>query len=91
MTDVRRAGRAFLAREGHRVNRDRLYPGSDEDAHALAEVLLFLQHVPDRERADRVSGQAGGWLVEAPWFRADPTDPRYGMTPLHLAPTPDSP
>ena len=25
------------------------------------------------------------------WFRADPDDPEYGVTPLHYAPTPDSP
>jgi hypothetical protein len=25
------------------------------------------------------------------WYREDPWDPSYGVTPLHLAPTPDSP
>ncbi len=69
----------------------RLESGFDEDAHALSEVLLFLQHVPDRERADRVSAHVGDWLGKASWFRADPADPEYGLTPLHLAPRPDSP
>jgi hypothetical protein len=65
--------------------------GFDEDAHALAEVLVFLAHVPDRERAEAVSTSVGGWLASAAWYRADPADPAYGVTPLHLAPTPDSP
>jgi len=53
----------------------RLESGFDDDAHALGEVLLFLQHVPDRERAGRVAGQVGGWLGKAQWYRADPADP----------------
>jgi hypothetical protein len=69
----------------------RLESGFDEDAHALSEVLLFLAHVPDRERASVVGAQVGDWLTGAQWFRADPADPEYGVTPLHLAPTPDSP
>jgi hypothetical protein len=68
----------------------RLDTGFDEDAHALAEVLVFLAHVPDRARAEAMAGRVGGWLATAPWYRADPDDPEYGVTPLHLAPTPDS-
>jgi hypothetical protein len=69
----------------------RLESGFDEDAHALAEVLVFLAHVPDRGRAEAVGENVGAWLSKAQWYRADPTDPGYGVTPLHLAPTPDSP
>jgi len=69
----------------------RLESGYDEDAHALGEVLQFLAHVPDRERASKVSAHVPEWLTGAQWFRADPADPEYGVTPLHLAPTPDSP
>lgn len=69
----------------------RLESGFDEDAHALAEVLVFLAHVPDRDRAEAVGAQVGAWLAEARWYRSDPTDPAYGVTPLHLAQTPDSP
>lgn len=68
-----------------------LESGFDEDAHALGEVLLFLAHAPDRERAKAIGTQAGDWLANAKWYRPDPTDPSYGVTPLHLAPTPDSP
>jgi hypothetical protein len=69
----------------------RLEAGSDEDAHAIAEVLVFLANVPDRDRAEAVGARIGAWLDKAAWFRADPADPDYGMTPLHLAPAPDSP
>jgi hypothetical protein len=69
----------------------RLASGFDEDAHALAEVLLFLAHVPERCRAATVREHVGSWLATAQWYRADPADPGYGVTPLHLAPTPDSP
>jgi hypothetical protein len=68
-----------------------LESGFGEDAHALAEVLVFLAHVPDQGRAQPIAAQVGTWLAKAQWFRADPADPEYGVTPLHLAPTPDSP
>lgn len=31
-----------------------------------------------------------GLLTRAKWYRADPEDPGYGLTPLHVAPIPDS-
>jgi len=69
----------------------RLESGFDEDAHALAEVLVFLAHVPDRERAEAVGSHVDAWLTDARWYRADPADPAYGVTPVHLASSPDSP
>jgi len=69
----------------------RLEAGFDEDAHALLEVMVFLAHVPDRDRAQAVGAHVGDWVSEAAWYRADPADPGYGLTPLHLAPSPDSP
>jgi hypothetical protein len=68
-----------------------LESGLDEDAHTLGEVLEFLAHVPDRARADSASTRVGDWLSKLRWFRADPADPTYGLTPLHFAPSPDSP
>jgi hypothetical protein len=62
-----------------------------EDAHAMSEVLVFLAHVPDRARAETITPKIGDWLPKLNWYRADPADPTYGVTPLHLAPTPDSP
>ncbi|MGI8613185.1 MAG: hypothetical protein ACR2KL_04470 [Nocardioidaceae bacterium] len=69
----------------------RLESGFDEDAHALAEVLVFLAHVPDRGRAEAVGAHVGAWLADAQWYRADPADPTYGVTPLHFASAPGSP
>ncbi|WP_107765551.1 hypothetical protein [Nocardioides terrigena] len=69
----------------------RLESGFEEDAHALVEVMVFLAHVPDRDRAQAVGAHVGDWLSNAVWYRADPADPGYGLTPLHLAPSPDSP
>jgi hypothetical protein len=69
----------------------RLEIGFDEDAHALREVAAFLAHVPDRPRAEAVSASVGEWLAKAAWYRADPDDPSYGVTPLDLAPEPDGP
>jgi hypothetical protein len=69
----------------------RLETGFDEDAHALREVATFLAHVPDRARADAVGSRVGEWLAQAAWYRADPDDPSYGVTPLDLAPEPGGP
>jgi hypothetical protein len=69
----------------------RLESGFDEDAHTLAEVSVFLANAPDRERAEAVGANLGSWLATARWYRADPADPSYGVTPLHFARTPDSP
>ena len=69
----------------------RLESGFDEDAHALREVAVFLAHVPDRARADAVGASVGEWLAKAAWYRADPADPAYGVTPLDLAPEPGGP
>jgi hypothetical protein len=70
---------------------NRLEQGFDEDAHALREVAVFLAHVPDRARAEAVGASVGGWLAKAQWYRADPEDPSYGVTPLDVAPEPDGP
>jgi hypothetical protein len=68
----------------------KLDSGFDEDVHALSEVLIFLTHVPDRDRAEQGAAHVGGWLSTARWYRSDPADPSYGLTPLHLARSPDS-
>ena len=69
----------------------RLETGFDEDAHALREVAVFLAHVPDRVRAETVGARMAEWLAKAAWYRADPADPSYGVTPLDLAPEPGGP
>ncbi len=64
--------------------------GFPEDAHAMSEVMVFLEHVPDRSRAEAFAPRVGEWLPKLNWYRADPADPTYGVTPLQLAPTPQS-
>jgi hypothetical protein len=61
-----------------------------EGGHTLSEVLIFLDHNPERERADHIAEAVAARLPIAPQFRLDPLDRDYGLTPLHLAPSPDS-
>jgi hypothetical protein len=65
--------------------------GFPTDAHAMYESLVFLENVPDRPRADGFVARIGDWLPKLSYYRADAADPAYGVTPLHFAPTPDSP
>jgi hypothetical protein len=60
------------------------------DAHTLAETLVFLEHVPERDRADEHAAALAEHLAEIPMFRLDPNTPGYGLTPLNLAPLADS-
>jgi hypothetical protein len=64
--------------------------GFPEDVHAMAEAMVFLEHVPDRPRAETFIPKVGEWLPKLNWYKADAADPGYGVTPLDLAPTPDS-
>lgn len=60
------------------------------DAHALREVLVFLEHAPERDRADAIAGNVRDQLATASWFRLDPDEPGYGLSPLSIAPAADS-
>ncbi|MGH7643469.1 MAG: hypothetical protein ACRENX_10775 [Candidatus Dormibacteria bacterium] len=60
------------------------------EAHTLSEVLIFLDHNPERERADRIAQAVIASLPTAQPFRWDLLESGYGLTPLHLAPTPSS-
>jgi len=60
------------------------------DAHALREVLVFLEHAPERDRADTIAGKVRDQLATASWFRLDPDDSGYGLSPLSIAPAADS-
>jgi hypothetical protein len=61
-----------------------------EDAHALSEVLVFLAHVGDRDRADKQATAVVEHLISTPMFHADPEAQGYGLSPLHFAPAADS-
>lgn len=56
------------------------------DAHTLAEVLIFLEHIPDRGWADEHAAALAGHLGAIPMFHLDPDAPGSGLSPLHLAP-----
>jgi hypothetical protein len=56
------------------------------DAHALKEVLVFLEHVPDRNRADQHAAALASNLAGIPMFHLDPDAPGYGLSPLDVAP-----
>lgn len=61
-----------------------------QEGHGVAEMLSFLDAVPDRARADELAAQLPSLLPALSLFRLDPRSPEYGVTPLQLAPSPDS-
>jgi hypothetical protein len=61
-----------------------------DEVHALAEALLFLQYAPDRERADKLAGAVFEQMIAMDMFHLDPRTPGYGLSPLQIAPTPES-
>jgi hypothetical protein len=60
--------------------------GLPGDAHALKEILVFLEHVPDRDRAGRHAAALAPHLAGIPLFHLDPDAPGYGLSPLDIAP-----
>lgn len=67
--------------------------GWPADAHAVSEVASLLAVLPGRyeERGRALAGALPEALAKAEHYRAEGSDPSYGVTPLHLAPSPDSP
>jgi hypothetical protein len=61
-----------------------------DDAHALRECFAFVEHAPDRARAEAAAENLAAALPRARWFHADADYDGYGLTPLQFAPTPDS-
>jgi hypothetical protein len=60
------------------------------DAHALREVLIFLEHAPERDQASSMAAKVREGLVKASWFRFEPDATGYGLSPLSVAPFADS-
>jgi hypothetical protein len=79
----REAGAAYCWRK---LETDGL-PG---DGHALSEVLAFLEHVPDQDRAARHAAGLAAHLPAVAMLNLDPDAAGYGLTPLDLAPEADS-
>jgi len=65
--------------------------GLPGDAHVLSETLVFLEHVPERERADEHVAALVGNLATIPLVKLDPDALGYGLSPLQLAPSIESP
>ena len=61
-----------------------------DEAHALSEVLAFLEHVPERGRAEAAASRVRDRLASAPLFKLDPEAEGYGLSPLSFAPAADS-
>lgn len=61
-----------------------------DDVHTFSEALIFLDHVPDRDRADRCAAELAGRMAEVPGLHLDPHAKGYGLSPLHFAPTAQS-
>ena len=61
-----------------------------DEVHALSEVMVFLAHVPDPERADKQATAVVERLGDTSMFHLDPQADGYGLTPLHIAPAADS-
>lgn len=53
-------------------------------------MLIFLEHVPERERADKCAAQIASSFADIPGVQLDPDAEGYGMSPLHFAPAADS-
>jgi hypothetical protein len=60
--------------------------GLPGDAHVLKEVLVFLEHVPDTDRAGQQAAALASKLDSIPLFHLDPDAPGYGLSPLDIAP-----
>ncbi len=70
---------------------ERLEAGELPDsAHTLSEALVFLEHVPEHDRADRCVAEIAGHFDEVSGLHLDPETPGYGLSPLHFAPTASS-
>jgi hypothetical protein len=63
---------------------------SPAEAHDLKEALRFLEHQPDRGRAEALIPGFVERMGDIPLLQLEPAPGEYGVTPLHLAPWPDS-
>ena len=70
----------------------RLGETKPSDGPELAAVYCFLNNAPDRRRAVQYAEDVADAIPTAGFFALDPEDHtgEYALTPLHLAPTPDS-
>jgi hypothetical protein len=60
------------------------------EAHEILNALTFLEHAPDRSRAEKLASKVAAQIDAANWYLKDPASSSYGVTPLQLCPRPDS-
>lgn len=60
-----------------------------EEAHEAVSALTFLERVPERARAEELAVRLLRDPAGLAWYLPEPGD-GYGLTPLHLCPTPRS-
>jgi hypothetical protein len=68
-----------------------LEQSTSDDAHAIRDAVQFVEHAPDRIRAEPLAARLADQLRKARYFRTDPDDTEYGLTPLDFATSPESP
>ena len=61
-----------------------------DGAHDASEALIFLEHVPDRVRAEPEMTKLLAELPGQRFYKPDPAAEGYGLTPLNYAPSPTS-
>ena len=60
------------------------------EAHALLGAVRLAEHLPDRRMAETLAEKIAETLPQAAFFVPTAPVTTYGLTPLHLAPTPKS-
>jgi hypothetical protein len=58
------------------------------EAHEILNALTFVEHVPDRSRAQTLASKVAAQIDAAKWYLKDPASLSYGVTPLQLCPRP---
>lgn len=61
-----------------------------DGAHDVSEAVIFLEHAPDRARAEAALARAIASLPGQPFYKPDPAAEGYGLTALAFAPSPAS-
>jgi hypothetical protein len=69
---------------------DRIDRLTEPDPYEMFGVLAFLEHVPDRARAEAAFARTGPLLLERGLVALDPEAPGETHSPLDFAPLPDS-
>jgi hypothetical protein len=60
------------------------------EAHEILNALTFLEHAPDKSRAQKLASRVAAQAHGANWYLTDPASSSYGVSPLQLCPRPDS-